>query len=62
MLKNSVFSGNIYKNVGDFSDIESVSQDLPVFFNKQTNYGLITKSRTISKEEFMKKLSNYING
>lgn len=60
MLKDSVFNGNIYKNVGDFSSIESANEDLPVFFNKDTNYGLTTKSRTISQKEFEEKLFSYL--
>lgn len=61
MLKDSVFSGNIYKNVGDFSDVEEVNEKLPVFFSKENDYGLKTKSRTMTNEEFMKKLFSYIS-
>lgn len=60
MLKNSSFEGNIYKNVGDFSEWETPNDELPLFFKKETQYGLITRSRTITKAAFSKKVEKYI--
>lgn len=60
MLKDSVFKGNVYKNVGDFSDVEEPNDILPVFFTKECLYGLLTKSRTVSQNDYLIKLKSYL--
>ena len=60
MMKDSVFSGNVYKNVGDFSAWETPNDKLPIFFTKENNYGLTTRSRTTSQEEFIDFVKKHI--
>ncbi len=60
MMKDSVFSGNVYKNVGDFSALETPNDKLPIFFTKENNYGLTTRSRNMSQEEFIDFVKKHI--